>query len=344
MKSLLRRIAAFAVLAAVLEPVFFTIDRVMIFNTVPRDDYAPFLLWLVGAPGGGVPASPYGYRVLTMAAAWPLYHVMPSLSLSNLPAALTPEYVRATAALAALSYVSFLAASLFIYAFARDRLSLARREASIAGALLALLIAHSQYFGIDPFSIALVAAGLYLLTSPWAFAPFIVASVFANEKVAIVFALWLTIRRVTGSDDPRWRPSWIASLVAIGVYGAALVFVRLPGNDYQLEPGGYVATLIMNLRAMVSARGLLLNVLPVGVLTAVSVFGWRPRHAVGVFRPVDVLVIPGLMLVALVVTQYFQMGRIVMHAAPLFVIPAAVRIGRWMDGSAVRQPSALPET
>ena len=27
----------------------------------------------------------------------------------------------------------------------------------------------------------------------------------------------------------------------------------------------------------------------------------------------------------------FQMGRIVMHAAPLFVIPAAAAFGRWAD-------------
>jgi hypothetical protein len=48
------------------------------------------------------------------------------------------------------------------------------------------------------------------------------------------------------------------------------------------------------------------------------------------FRGLDILVIPGLVAVALVLTQMFQVGRIVTHAAPLYVIPAAVALGRWL--------------
>ena len=59
----------------------FAIDRIMVFNTVPRDDYAPFLLWVIGAPGGAFPGSPYGYRLLTILAAVPLYHILPALIL-----------------------------------------------------------------------------------------------------------------------------------------------------------------------------------------------------------------------------------------------------------------------
>jgi hypothetical protein len=39
------------------------------------------------------------------------------------------------------------------------------------------------------------------------------------------------------------------------------------------------------------------------------------------FRPVDLLTIPGMMGVALIFTQQFQAGRLLMHAAPLFVLP-----------------------
>jgi hypothetical protein len=45
-----------------------------------------------------------------MAAALPLYYALPSLRLTNLPTGLTPQYIQATAALAALSYLSLLAA------------------------------------------------------------------------------------------------------------------------------------------------------------------------------------------------------------------------------------------
>jgi hypothetical protein len=43
---------------------------------------------------------------------------------------------------------------------------------------------------------------------------------------------------------------------------------------------------------------------------------------------VDGLVILGLVAVALRFTLLFQAGRIAMHAAPLFVIPAILRLRR----------------
>jgi hypothetical protein len=127
------------------------------------------------------------------------------------------------------------------------------------------------------------------------------------------------------------------------LYAAALLILRLPGNTYQIEPGGYLSTMLSNLRASVSARGLLLNALPVFVLFTIGALGWRyggcPRLS-GLFRPVDLVVIPALVLVALVMTQFFQTGRIVMHAAPLFVVPAAAALGRWMDGAGRRNRCA----
>ncbi|HTW72892.1 MAG TPA: hypothetical protein VME47_23650 [Acetobacteraceae bacterium] len=335
MKSLVCFLVVLAALAVALEPLFFTIDRIMVFNTVPRDDYAPFLLWLAHAPGGAFPGSPYGYRILTIVAALPLYYLLPTLHLTNLPPALTPQYVQATAALAALSYLSLLASGLMMYRLARDRMDLPRRDAAIAGVLLSVLILYTQFFGVDAFAILLVTAGLYLLVRPAWFAVLIIPAAFANEKIAIVFALWLTLRCITSSADRRRLAApWLAAMAAIAAYAAALLLLHLPGNAYQLEPGGYPATLLANLRASVSARGLLLNALPVGVLLAVGGLGWQHagrRDLDGLFHPVDLLIVPALVLVALVLTQFFQTGRLVMHAAPLFVVPAAVAIGRWME-------------
>ncbi|HUN43875.1 MAG TPA: hypothetical protein VMU81_26575 [Acetobacteraceae bacterium] len=335
MKSWLCFLGILAAFAIALEPLFFTIDRIMVFNTVPRDDYAPFLLWLVRAPGGAFPESPYGYRILTMVAALPLYYLLPALRLTNLPPALTPQYAQATAALAALSYLSLLGSGLLMYRLARDRIGLPRREAVTSGVLLSVLILYTQFFGIDAFAILLITAGLYLLSRPAWFATLIIPGTFANEKFAIVFALWLTLRCVTSpTDRQRLTAPWMAAIAAIAVYAAALLFLHLPGNAYQLHPGGYLATLLTNLRASVSARGLLLNALPTLVLFAVGALGWRQagrRDLRGMLRPVDLLMIPALVLVALVLTQFFQTGRLVMHAAPLFVAPAAAAIGRWMD-------------
>jgi hypothetical protein len=86
------------------------------------------------------------------------------------------------------------------------------------------------------------------------------------------------------------------------------------------------------------------------VLLAVAALGWRyagRARIAAMFRPLDLLLIPGLVMVALILTQMFQTGRIVMHAAPLYVLPAAVALGRWMDagrGARVSPPPSVPPT
>lgn len=336
--------AVFVAAAVACSPVFFILFRLMAFNTVPRDDYAPFLLWLLGAPGGGLPESPYGYRVLSMIAAAPLYWLLPAPPLTNLPAGLAAPYLRATAALAMLSYLSLLLMALVIYRVGRDRAALGRVEAVLGAVLLVGLALNCQLVAIDPLAILLVAAGLWLLPRPGGFAALIVPSVFCNEKVAIVFALWLTLRCLTSvADRRRFGLQWAATLAAIALYAVVLRVVHLPGNSYQLRPTGYLATLVANLGVLRSARGVLLDLLPTLLLFAVGALGWRccgDRLRATWLRPRDLLVIPGLMLVALVLTQKFQMGRIVMHAAPLFVLPAAAALGQWLARGAAPDGAA----
>jgi hypothetical protein len=89
--------------------------RLMIFDTLPRDDYAPMLLWWLGAPGAVPPISPYGYRALSVLAAVPFYHLLPPFALTNLPANLTPQYVQATAALAAMSFGALVGSAVMAY-------------------------------------------------------------------------------------------------------------------------------------------------------------------------------------------------------------------------------------
>lgn len=83
-----RALPALIALAFVLStvPAFFAIYRDAAFQTLPRDDYAPHLLALVGERGtpparqptllGG---NPMGYRMLSVAAAIPFYELLPLL-------------------------------------------------------------------------------------------------------------------------------------------------------------------------------------------------------------------------------------------------------------------------
>ena len=50
------------------------------------------------------------------------------------------------------------------------------------------------------------------------------------------------------------------------------------------------------------------------------------------FRPVDLLLIPAIAAVALVETELFEIGRVVMLAAPVFVVPAAAAMAHRLGG------------
>ena len=321
-------------LTALLHPLFFVLYRLSVFNTLPRDDYAGFLLWTVGNPQGALPPSPYCYRILSMLLAAPLYFVSPPLRLSNMPPDLSAPYLRATAALSALSLLAWIVGAMLIYQVAVRRCGLARRDGLLAGVLMFALGPFCQIAAIDPLTIALIALGVALLHRRYVFAGFVLVSIVANEKIALVFAIWLTIRCVLSARDrAALVVPWVACLLAVAGYIALLKFLPMPGNLYQVTPADYPQTLRENLAAWASGRGLLLNLLPTLVLGTIALFGARgaPRGAGALFRRADVLVIPALVVVALLLTQLFQAGRIVMHAAPLFVIPAVAASGTWLN-------------
>jgi hypothetical protein len=323
-----------ALLALILHPLGVMLFRLMIFDTLPRDDYAPMLLWWLGAPGAVPPISPYGYRALSMFAAVPFYHLLPPFALTNLPGNLTGEYVRATAALAAVSFVALTASAVMAYRLTVDRFGLGRPEAILAALFVLVAQLYASPFGVDPLAICVVVLALYFVERGSAFAVILIASVIVNEKVAILFVLWLTIRCVLRAEDRRLLgPQWLASVAAIVVYGALLAVVRLPGHGEQLEPGVYFPTLLQNVVASVTTtRGLVFNVVPCALLLGLVAWSWRSlgwqRHRI--YSRLDLLVVPALAGVALILTQYFQVGRIVAHGAPLFIWPVAHAFGLWL--------------
>ena len=121
--------------------------------------------------------------------------------------------------------------------------------------------------------------------------------------------------------------------MAVAFYVLILVSVRLPGNEYQTDLAEYPSTALTNLKVWLDARGFALNILPVAVLFSVAMTSWRflkQPFAKGLFRPADILVIPALILLALVATEFYAVGRVVMHAAPLYVVPAGAAVGVWI--------------
>lgn len=321
-----------ALLALVLHPFGVILFRLMIFHTSPRDDYAPILLWWLGAPGANFPLSPYGYRVLSVFIAAPLYSLLSPLALTNLPAGMTAEYVRATAALAAVSFAVIVASMAVAYRLVIDRFRLGRTEGVFAALFVFVAQLYASPFGVDPLAIFVVVLALYFIERAFVFAAILIVSVVVNEKIAIVFAIWLTIRCALGSRSALGA-QWLAAAAAILAYAALLVLVRLPGHGEQLDPGAYFPTLVQNVVASVTTpRGLAFNIVPCALLIGAVAWSWRAlgwqRHPI--FSRLDLLVIPALAGVALILTQYFQVGRIVAHSAPLFIWPLAQAFGLWV--------------
>jgi hypothetical protein len=300
----------------------------MVFQTVPRDDYASSLMWLLGQKGGVQPESPYAYRILSTAAAVPFDLVLPVLRVSRLNPGVPANYLRATAAFAALAYTSTVSAA-FVAARLARRLDVAPAAAAGAGALLFVLCWFAEIYSIDPLAILGVAALVSVLHHRRFFVPGVLVSIVVNEKICMVLVLWLGIRWVLYADDrASLGAPLLASMSALAAYLAMVLLVHVPGNSYQLRPSAYLGTIAANLAAQASARGVVLNLVPTLVLAGVSVAGW-PAGSVGPFRPGDIVVIPALVLLGLTVTHQFQIGRLVMHAAPLFVVPAAAAGRRW---------------
>jgi hypothetical protein len=315
--------AWFAGLAVLLSPFFFVLFRLAVFNTVPHDDYTPYLLWLDGNPLGGIPESPYCYRLLSMVMAWPLYWLMPAIPLTNLPADMPGDAVRAVAAITLLSYLAGIATALLTYRLARTEGALDRGHARAAAALAWALAWYTQVTAIDSVALLFITAALCTIRTPWPFAAILLVSVGVNEKIALVLAIWLVLRAVLDSGFRRaFRWQIVASISGVALYAVLVAVLKMPGNEYQLRPGGFLGTIIENLEAYASARGLLLNGLPIVALCVLAALG-RSR---GLFHRSDILLIPALAIVALVLTHLFQAGRIVLHAAPFFVVPALAKL------------------
>ena len=329
-RTVLATAGGVALLALILHPVALILFRLMIFNTFPRDDYAPMLLWWLGEAGGTAPQSPYGYRLLSVLSAAPFYHLLPPFTLTNLPGGLSAEYVKATAALAASSFVALVASAALAYRLAVDRFRLGRPEGAFAAMFIVVVQLYAAPFSVDPHAIFVVILALYFIDRIVVFTAILIASVIVNEKIAIVFAVWLTIRCALGSAALLGR-QWIAAVTAVLAYAALLALVRMPGHGEQLDPTAYLPTVLQNIAASVTPRGLVFNIVPCVLLLGAVAWSWRSLagRRDRIYGPLDLLVIPALAGVALALTQFYQVGRVVAHGAPLFIWPLAQQYASW---------------
>jgi hypothetical protein len=322
----------FCIICLISFPVFFDIYRMLAFNTTPRDDYAPFLLWFVSRQGRW-PGSPFGYRVLSIIPAIPLFYILPFYKFSLLPGT-NLTYLKATEALSAVSFLATAGAATVAFKMVRSKLGRGLGEAAFA-AMLTIALAHFDGIGgVDPVGVLFVFVLLYCFERGEIFCPLVIVAPFANEKTLFFFLFLVAGRLIFVPSFWRSHIWQIAAVVAsLATYIIVLKFSCLLGNEGQTELGRRLPLLLIVSKTSVSSlKGVVRNIVPVLIFAAPCLwFALRKKEANGLMTASDLAVPLGMLLVGLSFTEGVQVGRIVSYAMPLTIIAGVTLLGERDD-------------
>jgi hypothetical protein len=321
-------------------PIFFSNYRAMIFDTIPRDDYALYLLALVGR-AGALPPAPAAYRVLSVLPAAPLFRWVPLYVFTNATID-DVDYARATQAMALLSYLAMVATSILLYHLTTKHLA-----CSAAAALVGMLLSYFAFgftatYGVDPMCIATITLLICLLDRPIAFSLLIFLAIFVNEKVGIIFTCVLAAR---GISAPRFRAGRIqlaSALASVATYFAVRHFFPVAGHENETAPSTYLTSALSTLHENLSLKGAFVGALPCALVLLAWLAARRAYRVDWVhLKPADVVVFPFMLGLALCINAHFTIGRDVMHGFP-FLLPLLSKalddagLGRSTEVSAFR--------
>jgi hypothetical protein len=330
-------------------PIFFEIYRDEAFNTVRRDDYAPYLLFLAGK-GGALPPSPRGYRILSVAVAVPFYYVLPLYVFTNASEIDVP-HLKATQALSMASYLCILLTSFFVYATARHRY----RASTLASFVVALLAVFLSDFvdkaGIGPIAVALVSILVYYQDDPRVFVPLVLLSPAVNEKVPIIFASTMVARFAFASCRALRRLSrgasrgqLLSAVASLALYFVAHAYLRLPGHEEQTSLQAFLPSAMATIRYTLSLKGFVLNLVPIIILAVIALLAVLQSHdgppgSRGYPMVADVSAFLVLLMLGLVTSLAYTAGRVVMYSFPLYLSAASLFIDREAASADERSPS-----
>jgi hypothetical protein len=326
-------------LAAASVPRFFSIYRSAAFETFPRDPYETYVLELAGEPGGGVPGAPHAYRVLSAAAAVPVYHAVPVLyAFSRLEeAGVDARRLRATQAMALVSWLALLGLCAAVYRATRG-LGAAPLTA-LAAALAAWILAEgTNLLAMDTVALCLVAGLSLSLRRPGLFVPLVLVSAGFNEKIPLMFSALLLARFIAhrlAGDARLPRPAFglwpqaLAALAAVALYAAARLAFPVGGGEHQTDPAAFAAGVLHTAARTFSAKGLILNLLPGLCVLALWATARKFQSAPGagragqaLFHPADLAALALLAALAFAARIEFGVGRVLLYTFPLY-LPAA---------------------
>lgn len=325
-------IIVLAVLGLLTLPLFFDVYRGAAFNIIPHDDYAPYLLYLLGEDGGAEPYNPKGYRLLSVAVAIPFYYILPRFRFTNLEG-VGDTYLQALGALSLVTYLAVVTASFLIYL-----ITLKRFRGPVIYALLAALIStltfrYAAIYGVDPFSIMWVCLLLYLLQNRLWFTLLMGLSIGINEKIIFLFFM-LFVGRYPFS---RYRQSFHTAVAIMAFTGYFLIraIVGLSGNEYMLDSGTYINSIFYTLRIMFNLKSIALNLLPIMMTLSLYFLAYHEhkyrKNETILFTAVDILPFCGLLIICLILDLQYTTGRIILFCFPLYLPLAVLSLQRYLD-------------
>lgn len=330
-RNLMRHLLLLALLVFCSYWIFIDIYRINAFNTVPIDDYAPYLLYILGEEGGNIPGSPFAYRLFSVAAAVPFYYILPFFKFSLLEN-VDLTYLRAVEALAMVAYVSMLASCALVYLIITKRFG-GSGSSGLIGSLAALLVLQfSGYTGVDPIAILMVCLLIYYSRSPIVFGLLIIISVGFNEKVSLVLSM-LMVSRVVFLKDKRFLLYAILSVLAFVIYLSMRTLLDIPGGEVHMEFMRFPVNAISNFSNLATLKRFVLDIAPVMTLVIFYVLAanekkLNPNRHDNYFSAVDISALLGLFLIVMGTGMRFNIGRVSMFCFPFYLPLAAVYIER----------------
>ena len=302
----------------ILYPLFLDIYRNMFSDLVLRDDYAPYLLSILGEEGGKIPISPFVYRPLSVIFAIPFYYLIPVYKFSHLNASFEIEYLKASQSLALVSYLSIILTSYFVYKISLQ--SKLNKGTALAASLLTLILFNYVHaFGIDPIAILFITVFFYYSQNLLISSFLLLFSIFLNEKIIILVLLTFFLRSISDilAKKIDYRNVFLSATAfcCFLVYLLVKKFMVVPGNSHQLDVSTYIPSFFHQIEIIFSLRGLLTIVLPTVII--IFMFLIARAHSRQIYIS-DPLIPIALFLVATASRVEFNTGRIVFYS---FTIP-----------------------
>jgi hypothetical protein len=322
--------------AILLIPELFVIYRVNAFDTIPRDPYEPYLLFLAGSDDGFLPGSPFTYRILSVVPALIPLSLVDAPLFSNIQ---NPQqiWLNAVFANAVVSYASIVVLSVVVYGVLRWRLGCAPLTALCGLLMVPVLSGFTATYMTDPFVILYLFVAFLLMDRFWVWLLMLVIGVGVNEKIPLIFALYSMLSLLQVRTRKTFM-AFICACLACGLYLLVRSLLNFPGYENQTDIASFFDGFLNTFQMTLSFKGVIQNLLPIFILLVMALpLGLEAAKTQSYpLMPVHVLLIPGLAMVAFCTDVQWNVGRNVMHLFPLFLVPLL----HWMESRGLIRESA----